>query len=92
MEPVNHAVTIPSEKDAPAPSGIPLDTSENAPASPSPENPWLCKYKCMVKGHKDSVTLLWDGTLFSLPETEANDPTYGGVAFSYDPPISSHQQ
>jgi len=82
--PIDHAVTIASANNAPAPVGTPADSG--AP-NPTPDNPWTCNYACTVPGHSDTVVLLWDGTYFSLPASEANDPDFGSVPFTYDPPI-----
>lgn len=100
--PVNHAVTIPSANGAPNPSGTPFIVGENAPPSPTQQNPWLCPFDCTVSGHTDTVDLVWvdastitdenydpnlPGGGFSLTAVEANDPNFGEVRFTYDPPL-----
>jgi hypothetical protein len=100
--PTNHAITIPSANGAPNPSGTPIITGEGAPASPTQQNPWLCHFACTVTGHTDTVDLLWvdPGTInddnydpnlpgggFSLTPEESNDPNFGTVTFTYDPPL-----
>jgi len=85
---IHHAVTIPSAKGAPKPAGKPTNMAEDAPTSPSPENPWMCTYPCTIEGHAHRVQLLWDGSGFSLTEFDAQDPTFGEVAFAYNPPLT----
>ncbi len=83
--PVNHAVTIPSANNLPDPSGTPIDPDQPNPTS---DDPWQCSYACTITGHTDTVQLLWDGQFFSLTDSEANDPNFGSVAFTYDPPLT----
>jgi hypothetical protein len=81
---INHAVTIPSANNAPNPTGTPVDANQPNPTS---DNPWNCAYPCTKPGHTDTVLLLWDGQYFSLPDSEANDPNFGTVSFTYVPPL-----
>ncbi len=82
----NHAVTIPSANNAPNPSGT-LQFPDQS--GPSPDNLLQCSYPCTVTGHTDTVALLWcPDQGFSLPDSEANDPNFGSVAFTYDPPLT----
>src|ERR1700676_417339 len=82
---INHAITIPSANNAPNPSGTPVDANQPSPTS---DNPWPCSYPCTEPGHTDTVSLLWDGTSFSLPDIEANNPEFGRVAITYNPPLA----
>lgn len=84
MPAINHAVTIASANNAPNPTGTPADAEQ---PNPTPDNLWTCTYPCDVPGHTDTVVLLWDGTSFSLPDVEANDPDFGDVPFTYVPPL-----
>lgn len=81
---INHRVTITTANNVPTPVGTPQDAEQ---PNPTPDNPWTCPYPCTVEGHSDTVVLLWDGTSFSLPDSEANDPNFGYVQFDYNPPI-----
>lgn len=83
MAVIDHAVTIPSVNNAPNPSGTLTDSTQPA----SPDNLMSCPYPCTVAGHTDTVTLLWDGQSFSLPDSEANDVNFGSVEFTYNPPL-----
>ena len=81
-----HSVTIPTEDNKPAPVGELTYPEEEGP---SPENPLNCEYPCTVPGHVDVVLLIWDGTAFTLPFSESNDPNYGQIDFTYDPPLTA---
>lgn len=81
---INHAVTIPSANNAPSPSGTLADNTQPV----SPDNLMTCNYPCVIQGHSDTVILLWDGQSFSLPDSEANDPNFGSVSFTYNPALS----
>lgn len=81
---INHAVTIASENNAPNPTGTLIDPNQ---PGPSADNMLQCAYACTVEGHTDTVRLLWDGISFSLPDDEANDPNFGTVTFTYNPPL-----
>ncbi len=35
---------------------------------------------------QQNIVLMWDGQYFSLPDSEANDSTFGEVAITYNPP------
>ena len=83
-KPVKHVITIPSANNVPDPSGTPINANQ---PSPTPDNPWLCRFPCTVPGHTDTVDLLWDGTSFDLTNGEANDPTFWMVTFTYNPPL-----
>lgn len=81
---IDHAITVPSLSGVPSPSGTLAD-----PESPGPseENVLTCPYACTVSQHTDTVIVIWNGTSFSLPDDEANDPNFGAIAITYDPPI-----
>lgn len=81
---INHAVTIPSANNAPNPSGT---LTYPGQPGPSPDNLLQCSYPCTVVGCGLNIALLWDGQYFSLPDSEANDPNFGTVSFTYDPPL-----
>jgi hypothetical protein len=81
----NHAVSIPTLNNAPNPSGTPADGTQ---PNPTPDNPWTCNYACTVSGHNDTVVLVWDGQSWSLPDSEANNPNFGYVTFTYVPPLT----
>lgn len=81
---INHAITIPSLNNAPNPSGTPNDPDQD---NPTADNPWSCTYTCTVSGHSDSPIIIWDGYSFSLPDSEANDPDFGELDITYDPPL-----
>ncbi len=80
----DHAITIASENNAPNPTGIALDPDQDNPTS---DNPWTCPYVCTVPEHTDTVVVIWNGGAFSLPDDEANDPNFGTVNITYDPPL-----
>lgn len=82
MTAIHHAVTIPSLDNKPAPN-----KPEDAEDVATEKAPWYCPFACTVEEHTDTVMLLWNGKHFSLPEGEANDPTFGEVAFTYTPPL-----
>lgn len=75
----HHIVHIPSLDNAPNPSGTPINPDLTSPTS---DNPWSCPYPCVVEGHTDTLPLLWDGSYFSLPNTDDT------VDFVYDPPLN----
>jgi hypothetical protein len=81
---IDHALTMTTVDNAPAPVGTPADPDTDNPTS---INPWSCEYPCTVEGHTDTISLIWDGYGFSLPDFEANDINYGAVNFTYVPPL-----
>lgn len=81
---IDHAITMTTAANVPTPIGTPADPDTDNPTS---DNPWTCPYPCTVTDHTDTVVLLWNGVSFSLPDSEANDPNFGTIIFTYDPPL-----
>lgn len=85
MPATNYAVTIPSLNNAPNPSGT-LQFPDQP--GPNPDNLLVCTYTDTISGTAQ-VQLLWcPDQGFSLPDSEANDPNFGSVSFTYDPPLT----
>ncbi len=95
--PIDHAVTIPSANNKPNPDGY----DPNNP--PTQQNPLPCSYPCTIEGcgltidmlYVDPATVNDDNQDFSLPgpgfsltPSEANDPNFGCVPFTYVPPLT----
>ena len=94
---INHAVTVPSANDKPNPTGY------NPSNPPTQQNPLSCSYPCTIAGCGLNIDLLYvdpstvnddnyDSSLpgpgFNLTTSEANDPNFGGLAFTYNPPLT----